>query len=44
MGFAGPGRRRLDRPWVKVKVKGSWWRHWTLRKALAGGSIGFLTA
>ena len=32
-GLTGPGRRRrLDRP--QVKVKGSWWRHWTLRKAL----------
>jgi len=32
-GFTGPGRRRrIDRP--QVKVKGSWWRHWTLRKAL----------
>ena len=31
-GLAGPGRRGLDRP--TVKVKGSWWRHWTLRKAL----------
>src|SRR6185312_2832248 len=31
-GLTGPGRRRLDRP--RVKVKGSWWRHWTLRKAL----------
>jgi membrane peptidoglycan carboxypeptidase len=41
-GFGGPGRRRLDRTRVKVKVKGSWWRHWTLRKALGVvlGSIG----
>ena len=31
-GLAGPGRRGLDRP--PVKVKGSWWRHWTLRKAV----------
>ena len=31
--LTGPGRRGRDR--VKVKVKGSWWRHWTLRKALA---------
>jgi membrane peptidoglycan carboxypeptidase len=31
-GLAGPGRRGLDHP--RVKVKGSWWRHWTLRKAL----------
>ena len=31
-GLTGPGRRGLDRP--RVKVKGSWWRHWTLRKAL----------
>jgi len=29
-GFGGPGRRGLDR----TRVKGSWWRHWTLRKAL----------
>jgi membrane peptidoglycan carboxypeptidase len=29
-GFGGPGRRRLYR----TKVKGSWWRHWTLRKAV----------
>jgi membrane peptidoglycan carboxypeptidase len=42
-GFGGPGRRGLERP--KVKVKGSWWRHWTLRKALglvlavAGGIV-----
>jgi len=28
----GPGRRGPDR--LRVKVKGSWWRHWTLRKAL----------
>ncbi|MGH3161529.1 MAG: transglycosylase domain-containing protein, partial [Streptosporangiaceae bacterium] len=40
---AGPGRRGLDRP--RVKVKGSWWRHWTLRKAVgvllgvAGGIV-----
>jgi membrane peptidoglycan carboxypeptidase len=34
-GLSGPGRRGLNRPaGVKVKVKGSWWRHWTLRKAL----------
>ena len=33
-GFSGPGRRGLGRSQVKVKVKGSWWRHWTLRKAL----------
>ena len=31
-GPGGPGRRGPDRP--RVKVKGSWWRHWTLRKAL----------
>ncbi|HEX3194489.1 MAG TPA: transglycosylase domain-containing protein [Streptosporangiaceae bacterium] len=31
-GLAGPGRRGFDRP--RVKVKGSWWRHWTLRKAV----------
>ena len=30
MGPQGPGRRRRD----GAKVKGSWWRHWTLRKAL----------
>jgi membrane peptidoglycan carboxypeptidase len=31
-GFRGPGRRvRLG----QSGVKGSWWRHWTLRKALA---------
>jgi len=32
-GFTGPGRRGRDR--ARIKVKGSWWRHWTLRKALA---------
>jgi membrane peptidoglycan carboxypeptidase len=32
-GLGGPGRRGLGRS--RVKVKGSWWRHWTLRKALA---------
>ena len=31
-GFGGPGRRGLDR--TRVKVKGSWWRHWTWRKAV----------
>ena len=31
-GLSGPGRRGLDRS--PVKVKGSWWRHWTLRKAV----------
>ncbi len=31
-GLTGPGRRGHDR--ARVKVKGSWWRHWTLRKAL----------
>jgi membrane peptidoglycan carboxypeptidase len=31
-GLAGPGRRGLDHP--RVKVKGSWWRRWTLRKAV----------
>jgi membrane peptidoglycan carboxypeptidase len=31
-GLRGPERRGLDRP--PVKVKGSWWRHWTLRKAI----------
>ena len=30
--FGGPGRRGPDR--TRVKVKGSWWRRWTLRKAL----------
>jgi len=34
-GLRGPGRRGLDRDRGKVKVKGSWWRHWTLRKALS---------
>ena len=29
-GFGGPGRRGLDR--TRVKVKGSWWRHWTPMK------------
>jgi membrane peptidoglycan carboxypeptidase len=31
-GFGGPGRRGLDGP--RVKVKGSWWRHWTWRKVV----------
>ncbi len=31
-GLRGPGRRGRDRNGAKVKV--SWWRHWTLRKAL----------
>ena len=31
-GFGGPGRRGLDR--TGVKVKGSWWRHWTWQKAV----------
>ncbi len=31
-GFGGPGRRGLARP--RVKVRGSWWRHWTWRKAV----------
>jgi membrane peptidoglycan carboxypeptidase len=31
-GLRGPGRRGLDRP--PVKIKGSWWRHWTIRKAI----------
>jgi membrane peptidoglycan carboxypeptidase len=31
-GPGGPGRPGLNR--VRVKVTGSWWRHWTLRKAL----------
>ena len=30
--LTGPGRRGADR--TRVKVKGSWWRHWTLRKAV----------
>jgi membrane peptidoglycan carboxypeptidase len=29
-GLRGPARRGRNRP----KVKGSWWRHWTLRKVL----------
>jgi membrane peptidoglycan carboxypeptidase len=34
-GPAGPGRRGSPgRDSARVKVKGSWWRHWTLRKAL----------
>jgi len=40
-GLAGPGRRGLDRP--RVKVKGSWWRHWTLRKAV-GVLLGIIGA
>ena len=31
-GSRRAGTPRADRP--RVKVKGSWWRHWTLRKAL----------
>jgi membrane peptidoglycan carboxypeptidase len=31
-GLRGPGRRGRTR--TQVKVKGSWWRHWTLRKVL----------
>jgi len=31
-GFGGPGRRGLAPP--RVKVRGSWWRHWTWRKAV----------
>ena len=31
-GLTGPGRRGADR--TRVKFKGSWWRHWTLRKAV----------
>jgi len=42
-GLGGPGRRGLDRPRVKVKVKGSWWRHWTIRKAL-GVLLGIIGA
>jgi membrane peptidoglycan carboxypeptidase len=30
--LSGPGRRDADR--TRVKYKGSWWRHWTLRKAV----------
>ena len=30
----GPGGPRGPRGGPKVKFKGSWWRHWTLRKAL----------
>jgi membrane peptidoglycan carboxypeptidase len=41
-GPGGPGRRgggggrggRGGRPRDRVKIKGSWWRHWTWRKAL----------
>ncbi len=33
-GRRGPSRRGPSRSKVKVKVKGSWWRHWTLRKVL----------
>jgi len=33
-GLRGPGRRGRAQTQVKVKVKGSWWRHWTLRKAV----------
>jgi membrane peptidoglycan carboxypeptidase len=40
-GLARPGRRGLDRP--RVKVKGSWWRHWTLRKAV-GVLLGIIGA
>jgi membrane peptidoglycan carboxypeptidase len=32
-GFGGPGRRGLDQ--TRVKAKGDWWRHWTLRKAVS---------
>jgi membrane peptidoglycan carboxypeptidase len=35
--FRDPGRQARDRSATKVaraKVKGSWWRHWTVRKAL----------
>ena len=31
-GLTGPGRRGADR--TRVNFKGSWWRHWTLRKAV----------
>jgi membrane peptidoglycan carboxypeptidase len=31
---AGPGGPRGPQGGPKVKVKGSWWRHWTWRKAL----------
>jgi membrane peptidoglycan carboxypeptidase len=47
-GPGGPGRRGPDGP--RVKVKGSWWRHWTWRKVLGvllsiiGGIIVLLAA
>jgi membrane peptidoglycan carboxypeptidase len=31
-GLTGPDRRGADH--TRVKFKGSWWRHWTLRKAV----------
>jgi len=39
-GFGGPGRRGADR--ARPKVKGSWWRRWTVRKVLGVllGTIG----
>jgi membrane peptidoglycan carboxypeptidase len=41
-GPAGPGRRGPGgRDRSRVKVKGSWWRHWTLRKAL-GVALGII--
>ena len=41
-GPAGPGRRGpRGRDRSRVKVKGSWWRHWTLRKAL-GVALGLI--
>jgi membrane peptidoglycan carboxypeptidase len=36
--FSSPGRQARDRSGAlaaPAKVKGSWWRHWTVRKALA---------
>jgi membrane peptidoglycan carboxypeptidase len=44
-GFRGPARRGpRGRDSSRIKVKGSWWRHWTLRKALGVllGAIGAL--
>jgi len=41
-GSGGPGRRGRDRS--QAKVKGSWWRRWTLRKAVGVllGAVGAL--
>ncbi len=33
-GFGGLGRRGLVVDRTRVKVKGSWWRHWTWQKAV----------